>query len=177
MLPELKERFEPLQAELKELTDYMDSLPEDRRYKSPEGSWNAVQIFYHLKESEKGTAGYLGKKIQAPKSEVSSGGLSSKLRSKLLSKSLRNHKMKFKAPAVFSDMPSKPDYETVRREYMEARKNLEAVLEEFETDMLGKAYFKHPVAGRITIVQTLKFLTDHFERHREQIYERSAKID
>lgn len=173
MLLKLQKPYNELEAELRELYAYMDSLPEERRQKSPEGAWSAVEILYHLKESEKGTAAYLAKKIQAPKSEVPKGGLASKLRSYLLSKNLRNYTKKFKAPSVFKDMPRDLNYSEVRAEYLQAREELKNILEEFEVDMLGKSYFKHPVAGRITIIQTMNFLKDHFERHVEQIKERS----
>lgn len=173
MLPKLQTPYDELETELEELFTYMDSLPEKRRHQSPEGAWSAVQILYHLKESEKGTAAYLTKKIQAPKSEVPTGGLSSKLCSYFLSKNLRNYSKKFKAPSAFKEMPEDLNYNEVRAEYLHARENLKDVLEKFESGMLGKAYFKHPRAGRITIIQTMNFLKDHFERHAEQIKERS----
>ncbi len=178
MLSKLHAPYDELETELQELFRYMDSLPEGRRHQSPEGAWSAVQILYHLKESEKGTAAYLSKKILAPKSEVPAGGVASKLRSTLLSKSLRNYSKKFNAPSVFKEIPENLDYDKVQEGYIQARKNLRSILDQFDSQMLNKAYFKHPVAGRITIIQTLNFLKDHFQRHVVQLKERSkAKAD
>jgi len=72
-------------------------------------------------------------------------------------------------------MVEKPDFTEVKAEYLEIRKKMGLILEKFDKDMLGKAYFKHPRAGRITIMQTLGFLKDHFDRHAKQILERSGK--
>lgn len=174
MVPKLQKSFDELETELQELLTYMDSLRQEQLCQSPEGAWNSVQILYHLKESEKGTTSYLIHKIKAPKSEIPSGGISSKLRSHLLSKNLRNYSKKFNAPSVLKEMPEQLNYTEVRAEYLRVRENLKEVLEKFESDMLPKAYFKHPVAGRITIIQTVNFLKDHFERHTSQIMQRSV---
>ena len=174
MLPKLQKNYDLLESELRELLGYLDKLPPEKRLHSARGDWNAVQILHHLNESEKGTASYLAKKIQAPASTIPVGGISAKIRSYLLRRSLRNFARKYKAPSVLKEMPPELIYEEEREEYLKTRMKLKRVLERFESEMLDKAYFKHPRAGRITIIQTLKFLNDHFERHREQIITRSG---
>ncbi|MCS6838621.1 MAG: DinB family protein, partial [Bdellovibrionaceae bacterium] len=42
-------------------------------------------------------------------------------------------------------------------------------LEHFPANAHGRLVFRHPVAGRLTILQTLKFMADHLERHKEQM--------
>ena len=80
MLSTLQKKYNALNSSLNKILEYTDNLPKDKLNQSPEGEWNASQILYHLKEAERGTLAYLSKKIQAPVSEVESGGLSAKIR-------------------------------------------------------------------------------------------------
>lgn len=174
MLPKLQIEFDSLNNSLERTLTYMDNLSNENLYACDPEEWNAAQILFHLKDAENGTLAYLSKKIQTPKSEIPKGGLSSKIRSIFLGRALRNYDRKFKAPSVLSNIPDKPDYHDVKREYLEVRKKTGLLLEKFDKKMVNKAYFKHPRAGRITILQTLEFLKDHFDRHMEQIIERSS---
>lgn len=174
MLSKLQMEFDSLNNSLSQTLTYMDNLSIENLYASNPGEWNAAQILNHLKDAENGTLAYLTKKIQTPKSEIPRGGLSSKIRSVFLSRALRNYDKKFKAPSVLSEISDKPDYAEVKKDYMEVRKNFGLMLENFDKSMVNKAYFKHPRAGRITILQTMEFLKDHFDRHMEQIVERSS---
>lgn len=174
MLPKLQLEFDSLNNSLERGLSYMDNLSVESLYASNAEEWNAAQVLFHLKDAENGTLTYLTKKIQTPKSEIPKGGLSSKIRSVFLSRALRNYDRKFRAPSGLSDIPEKPDYENLRKEYLEVRKKFGLLLEKFDKGMVKKAYFKHPRAGRITILQTMEFLKDHFDRHMEQITERSS---
>ena len=174
MISKLQNKFDGLNKSLEQTLDYMDSLSDEKLNQNPPDAWSAVQILQHLMESEKGTTTYLSKKVLSAKSEVQTGGLGSKIRSFLLSRALRNYNKKFKVPSALKGMVENPDYTEVKTEYLETRKKMALILEKFDKDMLGKAYFKHPRAGRITIVQTLGFLKDHFDRHEKQIKERSS---
>lgn len=174
MLGKLQKEYDSLNNLLERTLDFASNLSNEKLHQSPKGAWSAAQIIYHLKESEKGTLLYLDKKILTPKGEVPKGGLSSKIRAFMLSRALRNYTKKFKVPSVLSDVPEKPNFTEVKSEYWEIRKKMGLLLETFDKDMLGRAYFNHPRAGRITILQTLEFLNDHLERHEEQIIERSG---
>jgi len=174
MQPKLEKKYKALNDSLNKLLEYTDSLSQDQLNQSPEGKWNASQILYHLKEAEQGTLAYLTNKIQAPVDEVEGGGLGSRIRAFFLSKALRSRKNKFKVPSVFKEIPDSPSYSDTRSEYLETRKKFGILLDKFDKKMMGKAYFKHPRAGKITIMQTLEFLKDHFDRHADQIVERSS---
>ena len=174
MLSKLQVAFDALNNSLQDTLNYMENLSVESQQASNPGEWNAVQILCHLKDAESGTLTYLSKKIQAPKSEIPRGGLSAKIRSIMLSRALRNYDRKLKVPTGLDTVPDKPNYSEVREEYLEVRKKFGLLLEEFDKEMVNKAYFKHPRAGRITILQTMEFLKDHFDRHMEQIIERSS---
>ncbi len=173
MLPAIEKRFNILEKALEETLIYMDGLTREQRLSAPEGSWNAAQILYHIRLSEAGTIGYLSKKLLAPATEVKHAGISGWIRSFLLRRALRNYKKKFRAPKVLGDMPENPDYETEKKAILENRKRFATLLNMVTKKQVGRAYFNHPRAGRINILQTLDFLEDHFNRHAAQIRERS----
>lgn len=173
MIPKIEKKFNQLNEKLNAVLEYMDSLPEEKLVQKPEGAWSAVQILRHLQMAETGTVAYLQKKVQAPPAEVSSAGFAGRVRSFLLSRALRNYRTKFKAPPVIGEVEENPNYSEVKDAYKKARADLEAILDQFDAKMAGKAYFKHPVAGKINIHQTLVFLQDHLNRHADQIKERS----
>ncbi len=173
MIPELEEKFQKLEEVFTETIAFMDAQPSTELNKPIPGKWNAVEILFHLAQSEKGTTLYLGKKILADKKEVASGGIGEKLRSKLLIAALSSKSRSYKAPKLIADMSDCPDYESIKKGMIENRKDLKILMGRFDSTMAKMAYFKHPLAGRINIYHTLDFLSTHFSRHADQIRERS----
>ena len=174
MLAQLQAKFDRLEAILHDTLAYTDQLPTEKKHAAPANEWSATQILHHLQVSETGTVGYLEKKLQASPNEVEKAGIAGWVRSMLLRRALRNMKKKFKAPSVLGEMPEKPDYDAVKSGLIATRQKLKNVLESVTKEKLGRAYFKHPRAGKINLLQTMDFLDDHFSRHAQQIRERSA---
>ena len=169
MIESIKTRIDKLDRELEEVASRMNGQSETM-YNAPEGKWSPVQVLYHLYSSEHGTVNYLKKKIDSD--DVPSSGLRGFIASTLLKRALKNRKKKYNAPKVLGEMPEKPDFKKLQEDYLSVRKELRIVLEKFDKKKARKAYFKHPIAGRLNIYQTLSFLEDHFDRHKEQIFKR-----
>ncbi len=169
MIDSIGRRLENLDSELEgvieELTKNLGKI-----HLAPEGKWTPAQIVFHLYTSEVGTVNDLKKKIES--TDVPSPGFRGFIASILLKRALRNQKKKYQAPKVLGEMPDKPEFEKLQSDYLNLRKELRSVLGKFDNQMARKAYFKHPVAGRMNIYQTLSFLEEHFDRHKKQIYER-----
>jgi len=161
-----------MDASLAEMIKVLDNLQADELHHNPSDKWSPAQVFQHLHDSEKGTAAYLRKKLQSAPSEVPSGGVGSLIRSMLLKRALRSRKNHFRAPKILSEVSEKPAYDELRQSYLETRTEIRDILSGVDSKQAGKAYFKHPRAGRLTIGQTLDFLEDHFDRHFDQIKER-----
>jgi hypothetical protein len=169
MIGSIENRLDKLDYELDEVVKDLKAQT-DQVHVSPEGKWSPAQILHHLYTSEFGTVNYLKKKIEAE--NVPSAGVRGFLASLLLKRALKNKNKKYKAPKVLGEMPEKPEFEKLQMDFLSLRKELRSVLGRFDKRMAKKAYFKHPVAGRMNIYQTLSFLEDHFDRHKKQIYER-----
>ncbi len=166
-------RYQAMQAELYALFAKMDQTQPSLRNQRPEGAWNSVQILQHLLLSEGGTVAYVNKKLNQSPENVAKAGLAAKLRSFALNRALRNFRKKYKAPGTVGDVDDAPDYEAIKARYLDVRKDLKETLEKFDAERTKRCYFKHPVAGTMSILQALDFMHEHFVRHRAQIEERS----
>ncbi len=174
MIKGLQEKFDELELVLKSTISYMDTVPEEVLSKDLNDQWNALEILNHLYISEMGTTKYLEKKCQAPAETVKKGGLNSWFRSKMLQRALNNYQKKFKAPKVVGSVKGEIDYGKLKLDLISNRAELATVLGTFTPDTAKRAFFRHPLAGRLTIYQTMDFLVAHFKRHAEQIKERTS---
>lgn len=173
MLPRFEKKLNSMDQSLAEMIAFLGHLDADQLHDKPNGKWSAVQVFEHLHDSEKGTTGYLKKKMLAPPGEVSSGGIRATIRSMVLRRALRSRKNQFRAPKVLSEISENPDYTALKESYRTTRQEMRNILSEIDSKRSSKEYFKHPRVGRLTIGQTLGFLKDHFDRHFDQIKART----
>jgi hypothetical protein len=169
----LKAHLNRMDESLDALIRHLDGLSDEALHHKKGDKWSAAQVFQHLHDSEVGTTGYLSKKLQTPVSEVPKGGLSSLIRSRMLSRALRSRTNQFRVPKELSGVDERPDYEKLKTSYLKTRTTLRELLDPLGTKELSRAYFKHPRAGRLTINQTLDFLEDHLDRHFDQIKKRT----
>ncbi len=158
MLPKFEKRLNSMDQSLAEMIAFLDQLDADQLHMKPNGKWSPAQVFQHL---------------QAPPSEVPSGGIGAAIRSMLLRRALRSRKNQFRAPKILSELPDSPNYEELKQSYLEIRKEMREILSDIDSKGSSKEYFKHPRAGRLTVGQTLGFLEDHFDRHFDQIKART----
>ena len=172
MLPKLKTKIDQMDDRLSTMIEVLDGLNDEELHHKPDNKWNPAQIFQHLLDSEVGTTNYLKKKLNAKPEDVPRGGISALVRYAALARYIKNTKKKYRAPKVLADIPENPDYQTARTRYKEIRATLRSLLEPITKNQVGRAYFKHPRAGRLNIKHTLGFLELHLERHFKQIQER-----
>ncbi|MEM9052714.1 MAG: DinB family protein [Bacteroidota bacterium] len=172
MQPKLKAKMDHMDHRLSKMIEVLDGLNEEQLHHKPGGQWSPAQIFQHLLDSEVGTTNYLKKKLNAKPEDVPRGGISALVRYRVLARYIKNTKKKYRAPKVLADIPENPDYPLARARYQETRATLRSLLEPLTKNQVGRAYFKHPRAGRMNILHTLGFLELHLERHFKQIHER-----
>ncbi len=67
------------------------------------------------------------------------------------------------------NLPEVDDLQQFRLDWQTQRQVLREKLGEFAPEWFGKEVYKHPIVGRITIYQMLRFFELHFERHEKQI--------
>jgi len=169
MHPELERRFERVEKHKRELLEGVAGRDDAWLNRPPmPGAWSIVQVISHMVLSEAGTLTYIGKKLQAPPGEIPGAGPMSALRSLALSCALGSP-LRRKAPERVRPAGDPESLEAVRGRWDELRGRWREQLESYPDALMGKAIFRHPFAGRLSLPQTLRFLDDHQRHHARQI--------
>ncbi|UXX78848.1 DinB family protein [Reichenbachiella carrageenanivorans] len=132
-----------------------------------EGLWSVNQVLTHLSISELGTLRYVKKKMQGLDS-LKSRDAFSQLRAVFLKWMLKSS-LKFKMPKQLPPPTSDISYEELKMQFSKHREELRVLLESFPEEGLDLLVFKHPFAGRFSLLQTVAFLDHHFSHHLKQI--------
>ena len=135
--------------------------------KKPDEGWSNLQAGWHLIKSERQTLEYIRKKIQAG-TGLSRAGLKAKLRHFVLVTSLKSP-IKFRAPVSSIHPPDEANSKETIAEWRKTRLLWGDFLKEFPAELAGHEIFRHPLAGRINLYQTLDFLQQHFKHHLRQL--------
>ena len=156
-LADVRERFARLESDRRALLDSLAGLPDaDVRRAPAEGAWSIVQVVGHLTMSDEATLGYLRKKMQAP-AAIPPAGPMSWIRMVAVAAVLRSP-VRRKAPAVTASPPAAVGFDEARARWDRNRAEWAAFLDAFPPELLGRAVFRHPFAGRLSIAHTLGFL-------------------
>jgi uncharacterized damage-inducible protein DinB len=164
----LQRRFDRLEAGRRALLDSLAGLDEERLRRQPgEGRWSIIQVLGHLTLAEEATLAYLRKKMQDP-SSIPAAGFTSLARLVIVAAVLRSP-LRRQAPALTADPPASRSLSEARRHWDRVRADWAAFLQSFPPDLLGRAVFRHPFAGRMSIAHTLGFMNEHLRHHAKQI--------
>lgn len=168
MNTEVKSAFQKIEANRLSLLDKMSKFSDEKLNKKPAPeSWSAIQTAYHLLSAETSTLGYLEKKVQS-KDSIPMSGFKSIYRSTLL-KLFLFLPFKFKAPKMVENVPDFKPFKELKQEWDAKRQALAVLLETLTDKDIKRELFKHPLAGKMNILQMLEFINDHLLRHVKQI--------
>lgn len=144
---------------------------EDLVYHRQNGAWSALDTLTHLYLTEKYALQYI--KYKEQKKGPEKKGRFQSWRSWFLKRYLSS-RLKFKAPTIVDprNLPNEERYQSIESllsDYRELRSIMKDFLEAKDEDWLDQGVFKHPISGRITALEMLKFFKRHFHRHADQI--------
>lgn len=156
-------------AKVNALLDDLRQYPEDLLNKIPvDQGWSAIQTMHHLILVEEQSMAYLRKKLSY-KPDLKTAGWLAAVKMLLLKISLISP-IKFKAPRAASDLiPASDSLEAVKSRWLKIRQEWETFFTEMPDAWIDKAVYRHPRIGLINWIQTIDFLSSHFERHKGQI--------
>jgi uncharacterized damage-inducible protein DinB len=133
-----------------------------------EKTWSVVQVMNHLIEAEMNTIKYVNKKLSG-NTTLPKSGLGSLARYLILRIAFVIPFAKYKAPPVLS-VPSNDDtYEVAKNNWLNVLDEMKNLIEKLDERQLKSEIFKHPVVGKMNMIQSLKFIQTHFNRHEIQI--------
>jgi len=168
LTPRLARSFDRLEASRARALALLDPLGREALNRPPSpGRWSALQVLHHVVESEGATLGYVRKKMQAG-STLPPAGLASRLRRTAVALALASP-LRFRAPAVAAAVPDEVDPAALRERWERVRKDLRDLLDAFPPDVEGRLVFRHPVAGRLGLDDTLAVLQAHLDHHLRQV--------
>ena len=157
---------------LRKLSVYTD---EDLNKKINKNKWSIAENLYHLWLTELITIKYIKKKTSYPKSLVNVNYFS-KFKMKLLELIFFTG-LKMKAPKItYDSMPKNIELKKLKETWIKSRKSFEELVNALDESILKKGILRHPIAGRIDINMTLKFVKMHFHHHRKIIAKLETKI-
>jgi uncharacterized damage-inducible protein DinB len=164
----LQQIFDSLETQRNQLFISLNSLAVEKLNQQPTNGWSINQVIAHLIAAERLSVLYLRKKIQAI-NEVENTGLIEELKMIVIILSQRLP-FKFKAPkTVVENTKSSTSIHQLEQEWNAVRNELKIVLEKFNDDQIKRKIYKHVVAGKLNIQQTLLFFREHVIHHQQQI--------
>ena len=169
MSASMNEEFNKLERQLDDLLQIVRPLSYAQQNFKPEtNSWSTLQVFRHMIQSEGQINLYLRKKILGVKT-IGRAGLTAKIRSIILNTAMRLS-IKYKVPdAIKVDFEENYDFEKLSTEWRFLRGEIKSFLENIDDETSRKEIFRHPVVGRMSILQGLSFMNEHLGRHIRQV--------
>jgi uncharacterized damage-inducible protein DinB len=168
MYNELTEQFERAEAARLTLLKKIEDSPAEQRKKKPAlETWNMIEVAEHLFNAEQNILPQLRKygKGEGKKADFLAG-----IRSTLLTLFMRSP-AKIKVPKAAAGIEPKGnmEFEALKNAWNDLRREMNDWVQQYPESHLGHYVFKHPVAGLMTPVQTMRFLEDHIIHHLKQI--------
>ena len=163
-------RLDELDADLQDLFDEMAAFEAEVLQRCPApGKWSPLQVMQHLMKVEDLSHRYLEKKLSF-NPVLKTAGLGADFRAVLLKVYLALP-FKFKAPPVVGEevFESGVSLPGLAERWQARRRELRMFLDGLPDEVLDKEAYRHPFAGRLSILGMVDFFDRHFRRHREQI--------
>lgn len=165
MLAPLRFQLDGLERRRDALLRDLASLPPSALVHRPApGAWTLAEVAQHLMLVERNVTRILA--ARADKAPLRRGPTDA-LRRLVMRVVLG--RIRFRAPVeVIVPAPDVP-FAQVREEWDNVRAGLRATLEGVTSTRLDQPIFRHPLAGVMTVPQTLDFLTRHHDHHLRQV--------
>lgn len=173
----IRNELDALSKGREDFVNELKTWPSDKLTQQPaEGGWCALEVIDHIISSERGTLGYLVKKTSSgwdeiPKRTPETDAAAGQLHAALESDGKWGVPVKFPPPA--------PDMtlDKLAHTWMHSHNDIAHWIGARPDGIEDKLVFKHPIAGRITLDQTLGFLQRYIPHHRFQLERIKAVIN
>ena len=168
----LLRRLDRLDAATERLLDEM-SLAEGRALRRPpvQGAWTPLETLHHLNLAERQSVDYLAYKL-AREAVMPRLGLRDWFAGKAVSLALASP-LKFKAPpqtdARRPGVETPADVQSLADEARATRTDLRGLIARLPAEWHGRAVYRHPTAGRMSLLDMLRLFSVHQRRHAKQI--------
>ena len=175
--PEVVAAISRLNESLDQAFIRLERLSNDQLHETPGPSrWSIAQILSHVRLSEELSLRYVRKKLSFDP-VLPDAGLWTDIRSFLLDLFLRSPiKIKAAQGVRTENLATGIEWNAFKNRWHDQRSDLATYLLALDPKWAGKEIYKHPLVGRITIPQMLRFFQGHFDRHERQIQKVVIKV-
>jgi hypothetical protein len=131
------------------------------------GGWTLLQHMYHLFLIDKKANEYFKHKLENYR-DLPDTTFSTKFREWMLITALKMP-FKYKAPTLAANLPKIIDLEHITKQWKETDMSFINFVNSIQNENIYLAWFKHPSAGRISLLGYVKFIEAHFDHHKKII--------
>lgn len=173
MKRDLESIFNELEKSKLDFVQLLEKFSKEQQSFKPAESWNMLQVVEHVISSEKGTLEYLKRKTLAPYDQIETANSESESNGDKLNNALISEK-RWQAPAVLMEPSGTQSLDNMLIYWNDLRLDYLSFLQKLDINYHHRLVFKHPLAGRLDLAQTLEFLSNHIIHHSYQL-QRIAK--
>lgn len=138
-----------------------------QHYKATPEQWSLSQTISHLITVENGVLAYIDKKMLDPK-RIEDNGISGLIRSMMLSIVLKLP-FKYKAPPALPKPSNDVSITDLKQNWFSSSAKIKDLIQNLPPNFEDKQIFKHPLAGKFNLDQTLNFILEHMAHHEAQL--------
>ncbi|MBL4587066.1 MAG: DinB family protein [Flavobacteriales bacterium] len=172
---QLLKHFDKMEAERQELLSAISSYSDQLLSKKPAPeSWSVAEVMEHLTVAENGSLQYMHKKIEY--GGHSKAAITAGLKQQLLNFSI-SLPIKYKVPKILEKKDTSfVDYKDALNNWNEVRIAMRSAYEKMDEGIIGNELFKHPFAGKMNVIQGVKFMRQHMKHHTKQIHSTLKRV-
>ncbi|MEP5611075.1 MAG: DinB family protein [Cyclobacteriaceae bacterium] len=166
MKKEIEKRLLLLARETEVIFAELESFEDDLLRKKGRG-WSIIQVLSHLDMAESLSLEYMKKKVKAG-SKMSKVNVVNSLR-KWVTCGFLQTGLKWKAPAYISNPNGDYSLDEMKSKWMKTRSNIRKYVEDYPEELLNRGVYRHPMAGRLSLIQAVDSFIYHQRHHVHQI--------
>lgn len=166
MKKDIENRLHLLDQETEQIFNELFALDSEYLRKNGNG-WSIIQVLSHLNKAESLSLSYMRKKVQA-------GAKMKKINA------INNFRMwvtcgflgsglKWKAPSYIANPKGDYSLDEIKNEWQKTRIEIADYVAEYPKELLNRAVYKHPMAGRLSLLQAVDSFIYHQRHHVHQI--------
>lgn len=171
MLPDLQKQFDELELTREQLISRLASVDSAAWVSSPRpGAWSLAEIAHHLMLCEEEVM----RQIRHPEPDFARPLTLRDAAGRVMVTTVFRWGIRVKTPMRSVEPTPGASLNEIRDRWDSVRSELAAYLSELQAPDCARVVFRHPVAGRMTLGQTLRLLRDHFQHHVRQMLRTEA---
>ena len=165
-MEEIKNKLRILKKETEDILDDLAPI-EDAILQKTGSGWSLIQVLSHLNMAESGSLRYMKKKILAGEKMKKVNAWNS-FRMWVTSFFLQTG-LRWKAPSYIANPEGKYTLSEMKSIWNDTRAQIDEYVNSYPENLLDRAVYRHPMAGRLSLEQAVDSFIYHQRHHVHQI--------